>query len=127
MRWTMSLLGLVAVAGFSTAPMQQAAADGMKDRRKASTARKHAHHHHRHYTFDVDPYVYRYSPRGYYPYYNSSYWSPAGYIRQRNHAHYNHWIDVRPPYFQSWGHPREDWHHRRWHAEHHGYIRRHRW
>jgi hypothetical protein len=126
MRWTMSLLGLVAVAGFSTAPTQQAAADGMKDRRKASAARKYAHHQHR-YSFDADPYAYRYSPRGYYPYYNSAYWSPARYVRERNHMHYYHWIETRPPYFQSWGHPRKNWDQRRWHAEHHGYIWRHHW
>ncbi|MFN3743152.1 MAG: hypothetical protein ACK4TL_00465 [Hyphomicrobiaceae bacterium] len=125
MRWTMSLLGLVAVVGVSAAPVQQAAADGLKDRRKASVVRKVAHYHPA--TFDVDPYAYRYSPRGYYPYYNSAYWSPARYVRARNHMHYYHWIETRPPYFRSWGHPRKDWHHRRWHAEHHGYIRRHHW
>jgi hypothetical protein len=125
MRWTMSLLGLVAVVGFSAAPVQQAAADGLKDRRKASVVRKVAHY--RHSTFDVDPYAYRYSPRGYYPYYNSAYWSPARYVRERNRARYYHWIEARPPYFKSWGHPRKDWHQRRWHAEHHGYIRRHHW
>lgn len=126
MRLTMSLLGLAAVVGFGAAPMQQAAADGMKDGRKASVARKYAHHHHR-YTFDVDPYAYRYSPRGYYPYYNSAYWAPARYVRERAHMHYYHWIEVRPPYFRSWGHPRKDWHHRDWHARYHGYIRRHHW
>lgn len=126
MRWTMSLLGLVAVAGFSSAPMQEAAADGMK---KRSVVRKHAHHraHHHRYAFDVDPYAYRYSPRGYYPYYNSSYWSSARYVRQRNVAHYYDWIQERPPYFKAWGHPRKDYHHRSWHAEHHGYIWRHHW
>ena len=122
MRWTMSLLGLVAVAGFCAAPMQEAAADGMK---KRSVVRKVVEKEH--YVFDVDPYAYRYSPRGYYPYDNSAYWSPARLIRERNHAHYYEWIDVRPPYFKSWGHPRKDWNQRRWHAEHHGYIRRHHW
>lgn len=125
MRWMMSLLGLVAVAGFSSAPTQEAAADGLKDRGKRSVARTYAHN--QRYMFDVDPYAYRYSPRGYYPYYNSSYWSSARYVRERNVAHYYDWIDIRPPYFQAWGHPRKGYQHRRWHAEHHGYIRRHRW
>jgi len=125
MRWTMSLLGLAAVTAFGAVPMQQAAADGMKDRRKASVVRKDAGH--QRYVFDADPYAYRYSPRGYYPYYNSGYWSSAGYVRARNLEHYYNWIDIRPPYFEAWGHPRKDWNNREWHARHHGYIRRHRW
>jgi len=126
MRLTMTLLGVAAAAALCAAPVQQAAADGMKDRSKASVARKGEHHRHQ-YAFDADPYAYRYSPRGYYPYYNSGYWSPARYVRERAHMHYYHWIEERPPYFQSWGHPRKDWRHREWHSEHHGYIRRHRW
>src|SRR5688572_8490384 len=92
MRWTMSLLGLLAVAGFSSAPMQEAAADGVK---KRSVVRKHVQRER--YSFDPDPYAYRYSPRGYYPYYNSSYWSSARYVRARNVAHYYDWIQDRPP------------------------------
>jgi hypothetical protein len=126
MRLTMSLLGFAAAAILCAAPVQQAAADGMKDHRKASAARKGEHHRHQ-YTFEKDPYVYRYSPRGYYPYYNSGHWAPARYVRERAHMHYYHWIEERPPYFQSWGHPRKEWHNRAWHAEHHGYIRRHHW
>lgn len=126
MRWTMSLLGLVAVAGFGAAPLQEAAADGMKDRSKRTVTRKVVHDHDR-YAFPVDKYAYRYSPRGYYPYYNSRYWSSARYVRARQLAHYHDWIEIRPPYFQAWGHPRKDWNQRRWHAEHHGYIRRHHW
>lgn len=126
MRLMMSLLGLAAVAGFAAVPVQDALADGMKDGRKASVARKHAHHNHR-YEFEPDPYAYRYKPRGYYPYYNSAYWAPARYVRERAHMHYYHWIDERPPYFRSWGHPRKDYYHRDWHARHHGYIRRHHW
>ncbi len=125
MRWTMSLLGLVAVAGFSAGASHEAAADGMKDRSKRTVVRKMAASEQ--YVFDVDPYVYRYSPRGYYPYYNSAYWSPPKYVRARNVAHYYKWIQERPPYFKSWGHPREDWDNAAWHAEHHGYIRRHHW
>ncbi|MBN9267722.1 MAG: hypothetical protein J0I57_21650 [Hyphomicrobium sp.] len=126
MRWTMPLLGLAAVAAFGAVPLQQAAADGMKDRGKVKVTRKYAHHDHR-YVFDVDPYAYRYKPRGYYPYYNSDYWSPGRYVRARQLAHYYHWIQERPPYFQSWGHPRKDWNQREWHARHHGYIRRNHW
>jgi hypothetical protein len=128
MRWTMSLLGLAAVVGFGAVPIEQAAADGMKDR-KASVVRKHKHKYayQPQYVFDVDPYAYRYKPRGYYPYYNSDYWSPGRYVRARQVAHYYHWIQERPPYFQAWGHPRKHWHNRAWHAHHHGYIRRHHW
>ena len=41
---------------------------------------------------NTDPYTYRYSPRGYYPYYNSAYW----------------------------GAPRRGYHHVKWHYHHHG-------
>ena len=132
MRLKSSLLALAALVGFSAAPIEPAAADGMKDGRKASPVRKHhaddagQHPGHR-YAFEPDPYAYRYSPRGYYPYYNSGYWAPARYVRERNHMHYYHWIDVRPPYYKSWGHPRKDWNHREWHDQHHGRIRRHHW
>jgi hypothetical protein len=41
--------------------------------------------------------------------------------------HYYHWIEKRPPYFKSWGHPRKEWRHQDWHAEHNGYISRRHW
>lgn len=69
-----------------------------------------------------DPYAYRYEPRGYYPYYNSGYWRPAYVMRQRGRARY-----VHPPYFAAWGYPDPRYHHRAWHAYHHGYIRHHHW
>lgn len=126
MRFKSLLLALAALLAFGAVPMQPAAADGMKDGRKASMVRKGAHHYHK-YEFEPDPYIYRYEPRGYYPYYNSSYWSPARVVRERNHMRYYHEIDIRPPYFTAWGHPRKDYHHRQWHDEHHGRIRRHHW
>lgn len=80
-------------------------------------------HHYR-----VDPYAYRYSPRGYYPYYDAGYWAKAGFIKHRNRTHLNSW-NAQPPryrYYKSWGYPRH-WHHREWHAKHHGFIHRWHW
>jgi hypothetical protein len=69
-----------------------------------------------------DPYAYRYEPRGYYPYYNSGYWKPLHVMRKRCRPCY-----VLPPYYQAWGYPKRGYHHRQWHAEHHGRIRHHHW
>lgn len=120
------LLALAALLGLTLAPMDRAAADGMTKPKvkKSSVVRKH---YAPKYAFKPDPYAYEYRPRGYYPYYNSAYWAPAGYVRERSRAHYYEWITVRPPYFKSWGHPRKHWDQRGWHARHHGYIRRHHW
>jgi hypothetical protein len=125
MRLKSLLLALAALIGLGAAPIDHAMADGMKSKSvKYGTVRKyHAHK----YEFEPDRYAYRFSPRGYYPYYNSGYWSPARYVRERSHQHYYHWIEVRPPYFSSWGAPRKYWNHREWHAKHHGRIRRHHW
>ena len=49
--------------------------------------------HHEDYQRLPDPYAFQYEPRGYYPAYNSGYWRPADEVRQRNHAHYNEWIN----------------------------------
>jgi hypothetical protein len=65
----------------------------------------------------VDPYAYRYEPRGYYPYYNSGYWKPAHVMRKKRRRHYTH-----PPYYRAWGYPKRHYHHRAWHARHHGRI-----
>jgi hypothetical protein len=126
MRLKSLLLALAALIGLGAAPIDRAAADGMKGTtvKKSGVVRKH--HVHR-YAFKPDPYAYNYSPRGYYPYYNSGYWAPARYVRERAHMHYYHWIDARPPYFQSWGAPVKHWNHRAWHDKHHGRIRRHHW
>ena len=72
----------------------------------------------------TDPYAYHYEPRGYYPYYNSGYWRPAAEMRWRR-AHQNRNVNV--PYYQALGYPDRRYHHRAWHAYHHGYIRRHHW
>ncbi len=71
--------------------------------------------------YATDPYAYHYVPRGYYPYYNAGYWRPAAEVRRKRRHH------VRPDYYQAWGYPARSYHHRAWHAEHHGYIRRHHW
>jgi hypothetical protein len=66
----------------------------------------------------VDPYAYRYEPRGYYPYYDSGYWKPAHVMRkQKRRRHY-----ARPPYYQAWGYPDRHYRHRAWHRHHHGRI-----
>jgi hypothetical protein len=59
----------------------------------------------------TDPYAYHYSPRGYYPYYNSGYWGPAHVRRYRGSL---------PKYYAAWGAPRVNYHHVEWHNRHHG-------
>jgi len=96
--------------------------------------KKRAYHkHHRayaeRYVLPVDPYHYRYEPRGYYPYYRSDYWRPASYVRYRNRVHYNVW-NTQPPhyqYYRSWGYPVRYWDHKRWHAYYHGRHRPWHW
>jgi hypothetical protein len=46
----------------------------------------------------TDPYAYRYEPRGYYPFYNSGYWTKASEMRARRRARFIH-----PPYHSAWG------------------------
>jgi hypothetical protein len=123
MRLTSLLLALAALVGFTAVPVDRAAADGMKSK-KSSVVREH--HKHK-YVFEPDPYAYRYSPRGYYPYYGSGYWAPPRYVRERAHMHYHHWIDMKPPYFKAWSYPRKHWDQYGWHDKHHGRIRRHHW
>ena len=60
----------------------------------------------------TDPYAYRPATRGYYPYYNSGYWRPAGYRTVRPHYEL-------PKYYPAWGYTKQ-WHNRKWHAENHG-------
>jgi hypothetical protein len=69
--------------------------------------------------YATDPYAYRYEPRGYYPYYNSGYWRPAHEMRHRRSHLY---AKVKVPYYQAWGYPKRGYHHRSWHARHHGRI-----
>jgi len=70
---------------------------------------------------NVDPYAYRYEPRGYYPYYNSGYWVPRRCYRRPVYT-YN-----IPPYYPAWGAYRKNYRHYKWHARHHGRIRHHHW
>lgn len=68
---------------------------------------------------ETDPYLYRYAPRGYYPYYNSMYWRPAYKVRRaRFHL---------PPYYAAWGAPKRHYHHVSWHRKHYGGHRRGDW
>jgi len=68
-----------------------------------------------------DPYAYRYEPRGYYPYYNSRYWRPAHEMRKsRKYL-------PQAPYYQAWGYPKRNYHHRQWHRRNHGRIRLGHW
>lgn len=53
--------------------------------------------------FAPDRYAYQYSPRRYYPYYNSGYWRPASLLRYRK-ACCRPW-PVLPRYYQAWGYP----------------------
>jgi hypothetical protein len=76
--------------------------------------------------YKVDPYAYRYSPRGYYPYYGTSYYAPSGYVKWRKRKHLNAWNGRAPRYYKSWGYPRK-WHNRKWHRKHHGYHHRWHW
>ena len=61
---------------------------------------------------ETDPHAYRYSNRGYYPYYNSGYWRPAESVKR----HHN----VLPKYYAAWGAPKKNYHHVEWHNRHHG-------
>lgn len=71
----------------------------------------------------TDPYAYQYSPRGYYPYYNSHYWRPAWEMRMKRRKY----TYVYPPYFQAWGYPMRNYRHREWHHRHYGGHRKHHW
>jgi hypothetical protein len=111
-----------------------AAADGWHHRRAPAgygtvqTVRHWGYYpRYRHVTsfhYVTDPYLYRYEPRGYYPYYNSGYWRPAAEVRAKRALQYRL---VQPPYYAAWGYPVPTYHHRAWHAVHHGYIRRGHW
>ena len=68
---------------------------------------------------ETDPYAYRYSPRGYYPYYNSDYWRPSSSVRRQH--------NVLPPYYASWGGKKRHYHHVEWHNRHSGGHRRGDW
>lgn len=127
MRLKSILAALAAIASIGLAHPDRAGAFGYHREQPEGWGQTRAVNHWVYYpryahNYNVDPYAYRYSPRGYYPYYNSRFWRPAHVIRERNHQHYNHW-NVQAPryrYHPSWGRPRH-WHHREWHHKHHGY------
>lgn len=126
MRLKTILAAMAALVGFAWSAPDRAWADGYKTERRHCCAKHRAHYPWRYVHLREDPYAYQYSPRGYYPYYGSAYWAPAGYIKLRNRVHANVWNE-HPPYYEyykSWGYPKH-WHHRKWHAYHHG--RHHRW
>jgi len=133
MRLKSLLAAAAALACVGFALPDPAAAYGQERARPDGWGRTRDVHHHVYYPsyvhhYHVDPYAYQYSPRGYYPYYNSRYWRPAQVIRERNHQHYQHW-NVQPPrykYYPSWGKPKH-WHHREWHYEQHGGHRPWHW
>ncbi len=131
MRLKSLLAAALGLLGLTTMSVGPATADGVEKSRSAVKA--HAPHrvYHPRYVhfYKEDPYAWRYSPRGYYPYYGSDYWAKASYVKWRNRAHLNDWI-TRPPryrYYKSWGYPKKTWNHRQWHAEHHGRHRPWHW
>jgi hypothetical protein len=132
MRLRSLLIGAAALLAFAAVAPAQSHAFGDRHKPHGWGKERHVHHwvyypryvHH----YRVDPYAYRYSPRGYYPYYGSAYWAPAKYVKWRNREHLNVW-NVQPPryrYYKSWGYPRH-WNNRKWHAKHHGYHHRWHW
>jgi hypothetical protein len=121
-----------AVVGLVLASAAPAAADGASEKSEARARSSHAaqHGYYARYAhlYKVDPYAWSYSPRGYYPYYNSGHWGPAKYLKWRNRVHLNVW-NTQPPYYRyykAWGYPRT-WHNRDWHAENHGFHHRWHW
>lgn len=68
----------------------------------------------------VDPFAYRYEPKGYYPYYNSRYWRPRHLVKHRRGFRI-------PRYYKAWGATKRGYKHRRWHKAHHGGHRRWDW
>lgn len=126
------LLAAAAVACTALGMPQQAEAFGYREHRpdgwdNARVVRHWVYYPRYVHVYNVDPYAYQHSPRGYYPYYGSRYWVPAHVVRKRNYYHYNNW-NVQPPryrYHPAWGYPKR-WHHgKAWRAKR-GY-RYHRW
>jgi hypothetical protein len=125
MRLNAFAAGFAALVSLAVVIPDYALADGASN---GDRERRVRHASRAHYVFKVDPYAYQYSPRGYYPYYGSAYWSPTAYVRQRDRLHYNVW-NTQPPryaYYPSWGYPRA-WNNRAWHEEHHGRHRPWHW
>src|SRR3989304_5818002 len=113
MRLKSLIAALAALATIGLTNPQSAHAFGFdRERRPEGWGKDRVVNHHVYYPryvhqYHVDPYAYRHSPRGYYPYFNSGYWRSASEARARNHKHYHHW-NVQGPnfkYHSSWGHP----------------------
>lgn len=133
MRLKTFLAATVALVGLAITLPQSASADGIRakpdGRSKARHVTPRVHSARSAYDFDVDPYAWRYSPRGYYPYYGSDYWAKARYIKARNRAHLNVW-NTQPPYFhyyKAWSYPKKDWSQAAWHYDNHGFHHRWHW
>ena len=132
MRLKSLLAAAFALVGLAIATPQPASADGERGKPHGwGHTRPITHHvYYPRYThhYKVDPYAWRYSPRGYYPFYGSGYWANASYVKHRHRAHLNVW-NAQPPrfrYYKSWGYPR-DWNNREWHHKHHGFHHRWHW
>jgi hypothetical protein len=119
MRMKSMLAAAVALAGLITAVASPAAAWHRKPAGwgEVQTVRHYGYYPRYNHVYAVhyqtDRYVYRYEPRGYYPYYNSGYWRPAWQVRRRKHY-------GLPPYYGAWGYPVPAYQHRAWHRRHHG-------
>lgn len=120
MRWQRALAAMAAATllGFAAGAPAEAGR-----RVVAPAGEERVVHHHAHWSRDwhayrarplVDPFAYRYEPRGYYPYYGSTYWRPAWEMRCRKRC-----APVLPEYFPAFGYPIH-WHHRAWHRTYHG-------
>jgi len=131
MRLKSLVAAVFAIVGAATMSVGIASADGMSKHRgwgKPQTIKHRVYYPRYVHHYKVDPYAWRYSPRGYYPFYGSNYWTKSSYVKWRNRAHLNDW-NTRPPhfrYYQSWGYPKK-WDNAKWHPEHHGPQRRHHW
>lgn len=125
-----SLLGLaVAIASLGMVAAPQSASATHWDRPDRPAGYGHVrtvrhwvyypryHHVYLKHTY-TDPYAYSYTPRGYYPYYNSNYWGPPRVKRFRGHL---------PPYYAAWGAPKRGYRHVKWHQRHYGGHRRGDW
>jgi hypothetical protein len=73
-----------------------------------------------------DPYFYRPSARGYYPYYNSGQWRSAREMRWKRRLAREDRFEY-PQYNPVWGHPLDGYDHRAWHRRHHGRHRLGHW
>jgi hypothetical protein len=85
---------------------------------------KPRYHHVYHVSHSADPYAYRYSPRGYYPYHASRYWVPAHQMKSRYRYSFK---GPKYTYHPAWGAKKHGYKHKKWHARNHGYHHRWHW